>query len=211
MENPVIIFGAGGLGKAALEIFSANNVLVFGFLDDNEKLHNTEIQDITILGSTDDDSFLKYIGKKCEAFVAEEDPTARKQIVEMLVERRKVMPVNAIHRTAIISESAIVTHGIFANAGVIIGNHAKIGSHCIIHSRATIEHGAILEDYVQVGAGSIIGAGVTLQAKAFIGTGATLVAGVKIGKNAKVGPGSVVVTDVPAGATFFGNPAKKID
>jgi len=41
MKNPVVIFGAGTLGRLALDIFSSNDVLVYGFLDDNKKKHNT--------------------------------------------------------------------------------------------------------------------------------------------------------------------------
>ena len=43
MENPVIIFGANHLGRAAKEIFETNSVVVYGFLDDSKKLHNTEL------------------------------------------------------------------------------------------------------------------------------------------------------------------------
>lgn len=64
MENPVLIFGAGNLGKIALDIFNRNNVVVYGLLDDDKTLHNQEIGDVLILGDTDDDGFLKLIGQK---------------------------------------------------------------------------------------------------------------------------------------------------
>jgi FlaA1/EpsC-like NDP-sugar epimerase len=50
MENPVIIFGANALGRAAREIFETNEVVVYGFLDDNKKLHNTQVDEITVSG-----------------------------------------------------------------------------------------------------------------------------------------------------------------
>ena len=83
MENPVIIFGANYLGRAAKEIFESNKVVVYGFLDDDKRLHKTEIDDVVILGSTDDDGFLKLIGKKCEAFVAIDDNILRTNLVSM--------------------------------------------------------------------------------------------------------------------------------
>lgn len=210
MDNPVIIFGAGGLGKAALEIFQSNQVVVYCFLDDDEKLHGQEINNITILGSTDDDGFLKLIGKKCEAFVAVDETKYRQSLVKMLNERRHVMPVNAVHKTAVISEEAAIGHGNFINAGVIIGNNAKVGSHCILHSGAIIDYEAELDDFVQVGSGSIINPGVKVGKNAFIGSGATIVAGVEIGKNARIGAGSVVIGSVKDGETVFGNPAKAV-
>ena len=83
MENPVIIFGANYLGRIVKEIFESNEVVIYGFLDDDKKLHSKEIDEAVILGSTDDDGFLKLIGKKCEAFVAVDDNNLRKNIVKM--------------------------------------------------------------------------------------------------------------------------------
>jgi FlaA1/EpsC-like NDP-sugar epimerase len=55
MDKPVMIICATELGKAVLEIFKSNDVVVYGFLDDNEELQKTEIEDIPVLGSTDND------------------------------------------------------------------------------------------------------------------------------------------------------------
>ena len=99
MENPVIIFGANALGRTAKEIFESTEVVVYGFLDDNKKLHNKEIDDVVVLGSTDDDGFLKLFGKKCEAFVAVDDNKLRKGLTKILQEVRHVQPVNATHKT----------------------------------------------------------------------------------------------------------------
>ena len=55
MDNPVLIFGTGGLGRAALEIFESNKNVVYGFLDDNKKIHGTEIDNVLVLGKTSDD------------------------------------------------------------------------------------------------------------------------------------------------------------
>ena len=39
MENPVIIFGASYICRAAKEIFEKNGVVDYGFLDDDKNLH----------------------------------------------------------------------------------------------------------------------------------------------------------------------------
>ncbi|PIB36707.1 acetyltransferase [Reichenbachiella sp. 5M10] len=210
MDNPVIIFGAGGLGRAALEIFESNGNVIYGFLDDNKDLHATEIDNIPVLGSTDDDGFLKLIGKKCEVFVATDDNKEKKSLAKMITDKRKKMPVNAIHNGAHISKSCVIGHGNFVNAGVILGAGTEIGSHCLLHSGAIVDHSAKLGDFVQVGAGAIIGANAEIGEGAFIGSGSTIVSGVKLGKNARVGAGSVVVADVAAGKTVFGNPAVEV-
>jgi len=211
MKNPVTIFGATALGRAAKEIFESNDIVVYGFLDDDEKLHNTEIDDVAVMGSTEDDGYLKFIGKKSEAFVAVDDNDLRKGIVKMLKERRKVMPTNAIHQSSEISKSAHIGHGNLINMGARVGSNAKVGNHCILHTNSVVDFNAELGDFVQVGAGSAINAEAKIEDEAFIGTGVTIVAGISIGKGARVGAGSVVIADVGPGETVFGNPAQKVD
>ncbi|HTE32370.1 MAG TPA: hypothetical protein VK666_18445, partial [Chryseolinea sp.] len=69
MENPVIIFGANYLGRQVKDILERNGNVIYCFLDDNKKIHNTVIDEITVLGSTDDETLLKLVGKKCDAVV----------------------------------------------------------------------------------------------------------------------------------------------
>ena len=209
-QNPVIILGAKGLGKVALEIFKSNNMDVYCFLDDDAKLHNTEIGEISVLGSTDDDGFLKYIGKKCDAFVATDDNKLRESIVSTIIDKRKVMPVNAVHNRAYVSPDAEIGYGNFINAGAIVNVGAKISNNCIVNAGVIIEQDVVLHDMVQVGAGSVISTGVVVEQLAFIGSGVTIVSGVTIGKKARIGAGSVVVADVKNGETVFGNPAKVV-
>ncbi|GAA0880412.1 acetyltransferase [Algoriphagus jejuensis] len=210
MDKPVIILGAKGIAHPALEIFNSNQVIVYGFLDEDQSLHGTEINEVSVLGSTEDEGFLKLIGKKTEAFVAVDDVKYRKFLVEMLLEVRKVQPVNAIHGRAYVSTDAFIGHGNFINANVAIGAGAKVGSHCIFHTGAVIDHKAEIGDFVQIGAGSIVNAEAKIEEGAFIGSGVTIVGGVTIGKGARVGAGSVVIATVGKNETVFGNPAAKI-
>lgn len=205
-----MIFGAGNLGLTALDLFQRNNVVVYGLLDDDKALHGSEFGDVSVLGDTDDDGYLKLIGQKCEAFVAIADARVRKRLVKMLNERRKVQPVNAIHDTAVVSVMATLGHGNLVAARVVVNPYAEIGQHCIIQSGSLIDSRAKVADYVHIGSGCLINSNAIVEEGAFVGTGATIIAGVTIGKNARIGAGSVVVENVEAGATVFGNPAKKI-
>lgn len=211
MENPVIILGANYLGRQAKEILESNGNVVYGFLDDNKKLHQTEIDNATVLGATDDESLLKLIGKKCDVFVALDENKVRKNIVTMLNDDYKVQPVNVIPQSANIPASTDMGHGNFIDHGVTFGPGSTIGNHCIIQTNAIIGTEAKLGDFVQVGSGSIINAGSDVQDEVFIGSGVTIISGITIGKGARVGAGSVVVSSVKAGETVFGNPAQKVN
>jgi len=210
MDKPVIILGAKGIAHPALEIFTSNQVIVYGLLDEDASLHGTEINNVPVLGGNEDEGFLKLIGKKTEAFVAVDDTKYRKFLVELLHENRKVQPINAIHQTAYIATDAVMGHGNFINAQVSVGAGAQVGSHGIFHTGVIIDHKAVVEDYVQIGAGSIINAEVILEEGAFIGSGVTIVSGVRIGAGARVGAGSVVISSVGKNETVFGNPAVKV-
>jgi sugar O-acyltransferase (sialic acid O-acetyltransferase NeuD family) len=210
MDKPVMIFGANGIGMAAYEIFRSHDLMIFGFLDDRAEIHGKEIDDVIVLGSTNDDGYLKYIGQKCEAFVATDDNEERKGIVKMLNDRRKVMPVNAIHKNASLAKSASISHGNFIDNGAIIGANCDIGNHNLFHAGAILEYDVKVYNFVQVGAGAIINAGVTIGEEVFIGTGATVVSGVTIGKNVRIGAGSVVIESVEDNTAVFGNPAKPV-
>ncbi|KUG07606.1 NeuD/PglB/VioB family sugar acetyltransferase [Solirubrum puertoriconensis] len=210
MENPVIILGAQNVGTAALDAFDSNEVVVYCLLDDNQKLQNTDLHDVPVMGSTDDEQFLKLLGKKCEVFVATEDTASRRALTNMLREEYEQVPVNAIHRAASVSEHAWLGHGNLVSAGAVLSSDCKVGNGCIIGVRAVVDVRAQLADYVQVGAGAIINSEAVVEEQAFIGSGAVVVSGVKIGAKARVGAGAVVVADVPAGQTVFGNPAAKV-
>ncbi len=211
MDNPVLIFGANALGRAAKDIFENNGNVVYGFLDDDKKTHNKEIDNVVCLGSTDDDGFLKLIGKKCEAFIAVDDIKLKKNLTEMLHDVRHVQPVNAINTQSSMGSHVELGHGNFIDHGARVGTGVKLGSHCIIHANAVIGVGAEIGDYVQIGAGSIIGTGVKIEDEVFIGAGATVVADITIGKRARVGAGSVVIGQVKSSETVFGNPAQKVN
>lgn len=210
MDKPVIILGAGTIGQAAAEIFASNHNVVYCFLDDDKDLHGKEINDIQIMGSTDDDGYLKYIGKKCEAFIATDEVSYHKHLVELITERRKMMPVNGIHDTAFLPENIEMGHGNLIDARVVFGGSVKIGSHNNFRSGSIIDHQAEIGDFVQIGVGTVINSSVKVGDETFIGSGVTIVSGVKIGKKARIGAGSVVVSDVEDGQTVFGNPAKPI-
>ncbi len=206
-----MIFGAGGIGLAAYEIFRSHELMIYGFLDDRNELHGKEIDEVLVLGSTDDDGYLKYIGQKCEAFVATDDNKERKSIVKMLNDRRKVMPINAVHKNASLSGSTDISYGNFIDDGSVLGAKSVIGNHNLIHSGVVIEYEAEIGQFVQIGAGSVIGAGSKIEDEVFIGAGVVIVPGITVGKNARIGAGSVVVENVEDNSTLFGNPAKPVN
>ena len=93
-----------------------------------------------------------------------------------------------------IGEGCVFQHN---GLGVVISERAVIGDRCMLYQHVTI--GALEDGSEQV---PLIGDDVV------IGAGATLLGPIKVGSGSKIGAGAVVLSDVPAGATAVGVPAK---
>jgi len=99
----------------------------------------------------------------------------------------------SIHPSASIGTSVFLDHA----TGIIVGAFAAIGDEVTILQNVTIGRKQALP-----GRAPRIGRGVLLSA------GATILGDVSVGDFAKIGAGSVVETDVPAGCTAVGVPAR---
>jgi len=106
----------------------------------------------------------------------------------------------------------------------------QIGAGCKVQSHSFVCTGVRIGDGVFVGHGAIFvndkapratnsdgspqGPGdwellpITIEDGVTVGSGALILGGVRIGKDAMIGAGAIVSTDVPAGATMRGEPAR---
>lgn len=81
--------------------------------------------------------------------------------------------------------------------GIVIHPDAEIGPNCLLFQQVTI--GATASGVPRLGGHVDVGAG------------ARLIGAIAIGDHAKIGANAVVTTDVPAGATAIGIPARIIE
>lgn len=105
-----------------------------------------------------------------------------------------------VENDVIIGNNSTIKSGVYLWDGIEIGNNVFVGPNVTFtndkfpKSKIYPERfqRIIIEDFVSIGAGSIILGGIT------------------IGYGAMVGAGSLVTKDVPAGELWYGNPAKFI-
>lgn len=103
-----------------------------------------------------------------------------------------------IHPAAQIGKNLFIDHGM----GVVIGQTAIVGDNCTIYQNVTLGgkgdglHGEKRHP--------------TIGNNVMIGAGAQVLGPIEVGDNAKIGANAVVTSDVAAGATMVGNPARAI-
>lgn len=110
-----------------------------------------------------------------------------------------------------ISKSAHVGDGSFVAGGAIVGTGARLGSGCIINTAATVDHDCRLADGVHLSPGTHLSGGVEIGEASWLGTGSAVRNNITIGTDVIVGVGSVVVSDVAAGQTVVGVPARPLE
>jgi sugar O-acyltransferase (sialic acid O-acetyltransferase NeuD family) len=205
----LLIVGAGGFGR---EVYSMTRSArgsdvrwrVCGFLNDIAEALDGFEGFPPIVAGTD------YAPRENDAFIcAIGDVKGRKKVCEKLREKGAEF-INLISEAALISGAAILAKGIIIEAYAGIAANARIADFSTILAHTTIGHDVKIGSCVQISSYCDIHGWAEIGDCSLIGSHAVILKGIKVGEGATVGAGSVVIQDVPAGATVFGIPAKRI-
>ena len=200
------ILGAGGHGRVVAEHWRAQHPdAEFVFLDDDERLHSTNLSGIPVVGPL---SALKSLPQPAtEAVVGLGDNRLRQALAERFHVARWG---RVVHPSATVMETAHVGNGTVILAAAVINSAAIIGEHVLINTGAIVEHDAVLEDFCSLAPGVSTGGRVQIGRGSFISSGVTLAPRVRIGEGTVVGAGAVVVADLPSHVLAYGVPARVI-
>lgn len=139
------------------------------------------------------------------------------------VQTKNIGEGTMIWQFCVVLEKAVIGKNCNINFNVFIENQVVIGDNVTIKPGVQIWDGMTVEDNVFIGPNVTFTNDKNPKSKnkdfqllktvvksgASIGANATILPGITIFENAVIGAGSVVTKDVPAGETWFGNPAKK--
>ena len=211
----VLIVGAGGMGREVFEWINLGNAFLkglgyepawefLGFIDDDLHALDNSKCDAKVVGTISD--YKRTDGEFLIMGVSK--PHVKEKLAALLKEKGGVF-TTFNYPENIISPSATVGEGCVFYPGAFVGVDCKVGDFVTLLS-TSLGHDAELGDYSTVSSWCGINGHVKVGKKAFVGSNAVILPGKKIGDEATVGIGSVVISNVKAGGTVFGNPAKKI-
>ena len=187
------LYGASGHAKVIIDILNASGIKVDALFDDDPSIK--ELLTIPVKHHWNGES---------PVVVSVGNNLSRRQIAEKLDCEFGTI----IHPTAVVSPYSTIGEGTVIMQGSVIQSDVKMGKHCILNTGASIDHECIIGDYVHISPQATLCGNVQVGEGAWIGAAAVVIPGVKIGKWCTVGAGSVVVSDVPDGATAYGNPCR---
>ena len=180
----VVIVGAGGHGRVALDVLLAGEMgdRLLGFYDDAHAALSARIRGYPVLGDVEMLKSMLSV-EPVHVVVAITDNGARLGVANSLRGLGGQF-YTAVHPLAYLSGVAVVGGGCVIGAGAVVHPDATVGSHCYLGP------GSVVDRDAEVGAGTWVSAG------AVVGAGARIGARVVLGPNSSVERKATVRTDV---------------
>lgn len=207
----IIIVGASGFGREVAQYIEDINTSksipewnILGFIDDNLNALDGIGHGYSVIDTIKDHSPLNSAFYVC----ALASPKVKECIVELL-ESKGAKFATLIHPAARISRYAKIGYGCIITPNSNVNTEAEVGKFVAVLASG-IGLDAKVDDFSTLSGHVCVNGHVHIGKGAYVGCGALIAPGKKIGDGATVGIGSVVVTNVKAGITVFGNPAKKL-
>jgi sugar O-acyltransferase (sialic acid O-acetyltransferase NeuD family) len=208
MKKPLLIYGAGGLGREILSwVKDMEEFRVEGFIDDTQPI-GKKINGISVLG---DVSFLLNTTDKLFVVLAFGSPQMKDRIALQLQSQLIEFPI-LIHPSVVLQdrERIQIGKGSVIAARSVLTTDIHIGDHVLVNLNCTIGHDCSIGDCTSIMPGSNIAGSVLIGPKVLVGSGSNIKNKVVVGEGSTVGMGSVVIGDVADNTTVAGVPAKKI-
>ncbi|CAH0232198.1 NeuD/PglB/VioB family sugar acetyltransferase [Roseomonas sp. CECT 9278] len=202
----ILVLGAGGHGKAVLDLLMAGGWPIAGVLDGAPRV--AAVLGVPVLG---DESRLPAL---LAAGVAAAHPAIghnaqRAAAAARLLAAGFALPA-LVHPAATIGHGATLGEGAAVLARAVIGPEARIARLALVNTGAIVEHDCDIGEAAHVAPGAVLAGGVRIGAGALVGAGAVIRPGVRVGEGAIIGAGAAVLADVPPHETFAGVPAIRV-
>ena len=209
---PLVIFGAGGLGREVLLLLRQLNDAhptwnLRGFYDDRAPATPT-VAGLPYLGTATD---LDATTESVAVAVAVGSPAGRAAVVARLTSPQLSFPT-IVHPGVALQpyQNIALGEGCIIQQDVKLMTDLTLGRFVFVNVGSIVGHDAVLEDFCSLMAHVDVGGGAHFETGCYLGTKATVIQGIRVGAHSTLGAGAVAVRDIPAGCTAVGVPAKVI-
>ncbi len=200
----VWVFGSGGFSKEVQWLIDETPHFEFAeFISENrEELFHQVLQD----------TLRTHPGEIFYGAMGVGTPAVIKKIHTKFINHRNLQWPNIIHPSVLGDFPHInMGPGTLICAGNILTTAIRLGAFNILNLGSTIGHDLDTGDYCVINPNCSTSANVTLEGQNLVGVGSSLLAQTGMGLGAILGAGSVLTKDIPAGETWTGVPARRLN
>ncbi len=193
----MILYGAGGHAKVIQSCLEACGVTLSGLFDDDPSVRS--FGEMKVLGTYNRDLL-----RNEDIIISVGDNRIRKKLAEKVEHGFGIV----VHPSSITDKTVIIGKGSFLFHNAVIQRDVTIGRHVIINTSASVDHDCSLKDFVHIAPNATLCGVVEIGEGSIIGAGSVVHPGIKIGKWCTIGAGAAVFRDVPDNSVVIGNPGK---
>ena len=202
MNNNRIIL-VGGFHEM-IELCESCGLDVVGIIDNN--LSGFYLG-FPVLGNDSDARQIFDSHNDCKLVITPDKPQVRNALVNYYKKigfrfATIISPEAKVSKYAVIDEGAIIQSGVNISAGTHIGQFVRLNVNC------NIMHDCDISEYVTVAPNAVCLGRVTVHSLAYIGANSTTLPEIEIGSGSIIGAGSVVTHNVPDNTVVKGVPAR---
>jgi sugar O-acyltransferase (sialic acid O-acetyltransferase NeuD family) len=207
---PVVLVGGGGHASDVLQAIEAVNgarptYRVIGILADDDLVRARFAgRGVGKIGTLDDVDAVDAAYVLCLGW-----PWTRSAVAARIGERGEPAP-------PIVHPSADVGVGVELGPGSVVLGHAhlspfvRLGAHALVSYGVSVGHETTFGDHASVMPNAAVSGEVAGGHRVLVGAGAVVREGVRLGDDVRIGAGAAVVSDIAAGLTVVGVPARPV-
>lgn len=204
----IVIIGSGGLGRKIIEeVRMSEKYKILGFIDDNKKKLNAEINGFKVIGNIE---YIMNYPKEINVLVCIGEPSIKKNIIEKLEKIENIKLPNFISIGVTINEDLVkLGKGNIICMNTIVSVNVEIGDYNLINFNNIVSHDTKIGNNIIISPSCTLCGNVIINDDVFIGAGAIIRENSSIEKNTIVGIGSVVTKSIGENKIVYGSPCKE--